>query len=328
LRPRLSLVIESRMSSITKSPKKVAQAAYRTAKFALPDYAHQYSPKKFTQPQLFVCLVLKIFYKTDYRGIAAILEDNSDLRKVINLKTVPHFTTLQKASKKLLCSVVADRLLKAIVDMVIENGIIDLAAVDSTGFETGYTSRYFARRRAQGGKTDHVVSCKRWPKLGVVCDCENHLILSATTTRGPSVDVNQFRETLEPALQKVRIKKILADAGYDSQGNHEYARDEKNIESIIPAKAGRPTKYGLPLKGKYRQLMRTDFDKEIYGQRWQVETVFSMMKRNFGSAVRARHYWSQCREMMLMVLTHNLAVILFVKELFYRADLVCSVEKL
>jgi hypothetical protein len=65
--------------------------------------------------------------------------------------------------------------------------------------------------------------------------------------------------------------------------------------------------------------MRTDFDKEKYGQRWQVETVFSMIKRNFGSALRARHYWSQCREMMLMVLTHNLAVILFVKELFYRA---------
>jgi transposase len=203
--------------------------------------------------------------------------------------------------------------------MVIKNGIINLAAIDSTGLETGYTSRYFARRRAKGGNTDHVIACRRWPKLAVVCDCENHLILSAITTRGPSVDVNQFRETLETALEKVKIKKILADAGYDSQGNHEYARDKKNIESIIPAKAGRPTKYGLPLKGKYRQLMRENFDKETYGQRWQVETVFSMIKRNFGSAVRARGYWSQCREMMLMVLTHNLAVILLVKELFYRA---------
>jgi len=87
------------MSKITKSPKKVAQAAYRTAKFVLPDYGHTFSPKKFTQPQLFVCLVLKIFFKTDYRGIAAILADSSDIRKAIGLKTVPHFTTLQKASK-------------------------------------------------------------------------------------------------------------------------------------------------------------------------------------------------------------------------------------
>ena len=65
--------------------------------------------------------------------------------------------------------------------------------------------------------------------------------------------------------------------------------------------------------------MRTDFDSETYGQRWQVETIFSMIKRNFGSALRARRYWSQCREMMLLVLTHNIAIILLVKELFYRA---------
>lgn len=289
------------------------------AKSTLPKYAHRYSPKKFTQPQLFVCLVLKIFYKTDYRGIAAILEDSDNIRKVFNLKTVPHFTTLQKASKKLLRWPVADKLLKAIIDVVMKNSVIDLAAIDSTGLETGHVSRYFARRRAKGGKADHVVACRKWAKLSIVCDCKNHLILSAIATRGPTPDVNQFCRTLKPAVKKAKIKTILADAGYDSHGNHEYAREEKNIESIIPAKLGRPSLYGIPPKSKYRRLMRDDFNKETYGQRWQVETVFSMIKRNFGSAVRARRYWSQCRELMLMVLTHNLAVILLAKELFYRA---------
>ncbi len=65
--------------------------------------------------------------------------------------------------------------------------------------------------------------------------------------------------------------------------------------------------------------LRTDFDKETYGQRWQVETVFSMIKRNQGDALGARSYWAQNREMMLKVLTHNIGIILFVKELFYRA---------
>ncbi len=46
-----------------------------------------------------------------------------------------------------------------------------------------------------------------------------------------------------------------------------------------------------------------------------------MIKRNFGSALRARKYWSQCREMMLLAITHNIAIILLVKELFYRAGL-------
>jgi len=66
--------------------------------------------------------------------------------------------------------------------------------------------------------------------------------------------------------------------------------------------------------------MRTAFDKETYGQRWQVETVMSMIKRNQGEELRARSYWSQNREMMLKVLTHNIAIILSrLKELFYRA---------
>ena len=65
--------------------------------------------------------------------------------------------------------------------------------------------------------------------------------------------------------------------------------------------------------------MRTDFKHEVYGQRWQVETVFSMIKRNYGSALRARNEESQAREMLLLVLTHNIAIIQLVKELFYRA---------
>ena len=38
------------------------------AKSTLPKYAHHFSPKKFTQPQLFVCLVLKTFFKTLKEG--------------------------------------------------------------------------------------------------------------------------------------------------------------------------------------------------------------------------------------------------------------------
>jgi hypothetical protein len=65
--------------------------------------------------------------------------------------------------------------------------------------------------------------------------------------------------------------------------------------------------------------MQQEFDKEIFGQRWQVETVFSMIKRNQGEALRSKTHWAQNREMMLKVLTHNIAIILLVNELFYRA---------
>ena len=76
--------------------------AYATAQRALPAYAHRYSPKKFTQHQLFACLVLKEFLKADYRGIVNILADCPNLCAAIELEQVPHYTTLQKAADRLL----------------------------------------------------------------------------------------------------------------------------------------------------------------------------------------------------------------------------------
>lgn len=57
-----------------------------------------------------------------------------------------------------------------------------------------------------------------------------------------------------------------------------------------------------------------------YGQRWQVETVFSMIKRNQGAVVAARSYHARNREMRLAVLTHNIGILL-ARWLFYRAFL-------
>ena len=47
-----------------------------------------------------------------------------------------------------------------------------------------------------------------------------------------------------------------------------------------------------------------------YGQRWQDETVFSMVKRRLGSAVSATTYWSHCRALMLKAVTHNVLIML------------------
>ena len=89
------------MSTSSKSPRKVLLVAYAVAREALPEYAHRFSPKKFTQPQLLACLILKEFFKTDYRGIVEILNDATSLPQAIGLTRVPHFTTLQKVAARL-----------------------------------------------------------------------------------------------------------------------------------------------------------------------------------------------------------------------------------
>ena len=89
------------MSTTSKSPRRLLKTAYALAQGALPAYSHRFSPKKFTQHQLFACLVRKEFLKTDYRGLVEFLADCDSLRAVIELEHVPHFTTVQKAADRL-----------------------------------------------------------------------------------------------------------------------------------------------------------------------------------------------------------------------------------
>ncbi len=297
--------------------------AYAAAKDALPAYAHRFSPKKFTQHQLLACLVLKEFLKTDYRGLVCLLADCPELCAVIELKTVPHFTTLQKAADRLLRKQPANRLLDATVELARRADLPRrrnlLAAIDSSGFEAHHTSHYFVRRRAAGDTQGQTMTYRRFPKLGLVVDCDNHLILSGVPGRGPGPDFFHLVQAVNDACARRRIGTLLADAGYDAEWVHEFLREQLAIRSVIPPKIGRPTTK-LP-RSRWRRLMKQRFDQATYGQRWQVETVFSMIKRRLGSTLGARSYWRQTRALMLKAITHNVLVLLRTIKVFYRACL-------
>lgn len=86
---------------MSKSPNDVARHALAVARDSLPAYSDKHSPKLYTQYQLFAISVLRQFFRTDLRGIVAILNDSSDLRRVLGLKRVPHYSTLSYAEQRL-----------------------------------------------------------------------------------------------------------------------------------------------------------------------------------------------------------------------------------
>lgn len=299
----------------SKSPKAVALAALATARRALPAYSHLCSPKKFTQHQLFACLVLKNFLKTDYRGVVAHLADHPSLVELLQLRCVPHFTTLQKASRRLLACGRVRRLLTSTIRLHYgRRRRVASSAVDSTGMECSAASAYFVRRRERVAKPWKTVVYHRYPKLGLVCDTSCHLILAMRVGRGPSPDVDEFQSLLTEALRSVLLVLLAADAGFDSEANHRFAREQCAIRTVIPAKHGRPT--DKPAAGRYRRLMQVRFDLHAYHNRVQVETLVSMIKRRQGPHVRGRTFQSQCRDLRLMALTHNVMILVIV-EVFY-----------
>src|SRR6476661_6648722 len=185
------------MAATSKSPRTVLIVGHLIGKLALPDYAHKYSPKTYTQPQLFACLVLKEFLHRDYRGIEQLLKDTPDLAAAIELKAIPDHSTLQKAAERLLPSLSAGRLL----DMTIRLGQwlgklhsrIPVVAMDGTGLESRHASAYYVRRKAKGQDFKQSMTYRRFPKAGIVCDCQSHLILAIVPERGPGSDARHFR---------------------------------------------------------------------------------------------------------------------------------------
>jgi len=297
----------------------VFQVAYEAACRALPAHRHKFSPKKFTQPQLLACLVLKEFLRLDYRGLAEHLKDHADLCGQIDLEVVPHFTTFQKAAQRLLAAVPGRKMFDAVLERAARDGTrkrrVPLAAVDGTGMESRHVSRYYARRRA-AGDVDPVRTYAHYPKVVFVVDCKSHMILSAVPGRGPASDLVQFGRAWTQAARRVRIDTLLADADFDAERVHRAVRSH-GVRTIIPPKRGRPT--DKPPSGRWRRIMKQRFArlKRKYGQRWQVETVNSMLKRRLGSALRARKYQTQCREIVLRAITHNIMIVRI--WVFYRA---------
>jgi len=155
-------------------------------------------------------------------------------------------------------------------------------------------------------------SAKRTPKLTVGVDVRSHLVLALRPRMGMGSDAPDFVPTLRQACRRNRkLRRVLADAGYDSHQNHQTAREELEVRSLIKAGIGRPS--SKPPTSKYRRRMLRDLAGsqagKPYGQRAQAESFNSMFKRNLTNSLRARTPKRRRRELALRVVVHNLTII-------------------
>lgn len=164
---------------------------------------------------------------------------------------------------------------------------------------------------------------KGYPKLWLLADCKTHLVLSLHCGRGPGSDLTGFEALLNGLEERYQFKTILADAGFDCEKVHEYIHKLFNARSVIPpTKIRKNTIPKKPFRRKMGKLFKNG-SPSIYKKRWQIETVFSMIKRNLSPSLTARNKISQNRELSLLAITHNIIItatlfLLLLKD-FYRA---------
>ena len=177
-----------------------------------------------------------------------------------------------------------------------------LATCDSTGMEAGHVSHYFTRRTGR--------KQRKFPKFWAVVQTATHFCLAMIPGTGPSPDDPKFHQVAADAYARHPFRALAADLGFDGEHHHEFLYEKLGVLGIIPPERGRPRKQQKnKRKGFFRQFLHQHWPKKLYGQRWQVETFFSMLKRLLDSFLRATNWRSQHREMCLKVLTLNFMLI-------------------
>ena len=302
--------------------------AHHLASRVLPRYTCKYSRHDFTLPQLFACLAVKELLGRTYRGAEAVLHDAGHWCRAIGMRKVPDHNTLCHAAARLLKRRNVGGLLDQVARWAEQARALGLSvkplAGDSTHFETRHVSRHYERRchkarrnlRKRGLKRCRTRTVKRLPKLGIGVCCASHVIVSAWAGTGAGSDSPHFEPLLFDAWRRVPHKTFTAvfDAGYDAEHNHALARREMGLRSIIPPRIGRPTEKPPPAgswRGRMRRLLRSKRSRRAcgYTQRWQAETVVSMIKRNLGDELRGKTARSRKRDMLLKVLVHDIMII-------------------
>ena len=248
----------------------------------LPKFNSKFSNKIYDNHQKLIILVFRQKMRMTYRGIVRFLRFSGVARALLNLKRVPDHSTLVKFHK---------RIEVKLLDSLLCKKSVRTSAIDGSGFETSYMSYYYANVWNSQDKRKH----RRYLKISIAIDTDSQYIMAQKIRVGPRNDNIDF----ERVMKDVRCKYVVADKGYDSKKNRYFVlRDMKAYPHIAYRKTTGIIyeRAGVPLK----------FDKKIYHQRSKVETVFSVIKRKYGSFVLSKSFETQKRELLIRLIAYNI----------------------
>ena len=154
---------------------------------------------------------------------------------------------------------------------------------------------------------------KNWVKIHVAVDVKSKQVISLHLSPGSQHDTQFFDVLVKKASERVKISKVLADCGYDSNKNHAILKRKRIESGILPRLAS-----GLPWSreptpgARASVVLRWRADPERwkdevgYRQRQSVESYFAAFKRIFGECVQNGRWENVLEELYLKVWLYNL----------------------
>jgi hypothetical protein len=271
---------------------RIAKLAYHIAQQTLPTYSHPKSRHDYTFPQRVACVMLKIYLNYTYRDLEEWLLATDQVRQALQLTRVPDHTTLYRTFAKL-SQAQWQQLNDALLQHLQVNEMT--VAVDTTGFRTDTASAYYQSRCGRKRRS--------WHKGGFVVGTASQLIVGMRVGRGPGSDA-PWLAPLRAQARRYVVRRgrsarfwLLADAGFDG-------RDVEWTDVVPPIRrGGRLRAWSRVLRAEIVERVKAS---GLYGQRWKVETVISVIKRKFGDGVRSRRLRLARCEVLAKGVVYNL----------------------
>ena len=232
------------------------------------------------------------------------------------LEKYPSFTTVFRYME--------DEALTPILHKLIETSSLPLKALetgfapDGSGFSTSVHDRWFDDKWGSGRtqKKAHA----RYLKAHLICGVETQIVSKVVVTEAESHDGQHLPELVKATAKNFEVQEVMADKAYLSAANLRLI-SEVGATPLIPFKVNSKPRYN---EGRnqdteeaniwnqcyhYFMLHREEFLKR-YHKRSNVESAYSMIKKNYGGALSSKRETAQVNEILLKVVCHNVGVLI------------------
>jgi transposase len=245
--------------------------------------------------------ILKVGFNQTYDGIEAYLKESETFKQ--NFDDLPGHSVIHRGMQKLSIRYIR-KVMNRVTCFLRRKGMN--IAVDSTGFRTSNSSTWYDIRIKRKNKRKDCI------KLHISMDIDTGIIYWFTMTPWNRHDSREFENLIKHLPE---LGATFGDKAYPSRRNYQLVVD-KNGTPYLCFKENATNK----AKGKPAWIIhirKYKNDKEtwlsVYHLRSIVESVFSSIKKRWGSFLRSQKKWMQKKELSLKVLSYNVKQVLLVQ---------------
>jgi len=245
--------------------------------------------------------IIKVGFNQTYDGIEAYLKESETFKN--NFDDLPGHSVIHRGMTKISIKYIR-KVMNRVTRFLRRKGMN--IAVDSTGFRTSNSSIWYDIRIKRKNKRKDCI------KLHVSMDIDTGIIHWFTMASWNRHDSKEFENLIKHLPE---LGATFGDKAYPSRGNYQLVVDKNGIPFLCFKENATNKAKGKPAWIMHIRKYKKDKENwmDTYHLRSIVESVFSSIKKRWGSFLRSKKKWMQKKELSLKVLSYNIKQVLLVQ---------------